>query len=53
MNWKVYKHNGRYIQGDLVSTHKTETAALKRAKKEIDFKFSEREEERDTYLVRW
>ena len=26
--WKVYKYNGHYIQGDLVSKHKTEDAAL-------------------------
>ena len=51
MNWKVYKHNGRYIQGDLVSTHKTETAALKKAKKEIDFKFSEREKKKNEILI--
>ena len=51
MNWKVYKHNGRYIEGDLVSTHKTEAAALKKAKKEIDFKFSEREKKKNEILI--
>jgi len=35
MSWKVYKWNGRFIQGDLISTHSTEAAALKKAKKEI------------------
>ena len=51
MNWKVYKHNGRYIEGDWVSTHKTEAAALKKAKKEIDFKFSEREKKKNEILI--
>jgi hypothetical protein len=27
--WKVYKWNGRIIQGDLVSKHSSEAAALK------------------------
>ena len=36
--WKVYKYNGHLIQGDLVSKHSSEAAALKAAKKEIGFK---------------
>ena len=32
--WKLYKYNGRYIMGDLISSHKTESAAMKKAKKE-------------------
>jgi len=38
--WKVYKWNGKYIQGDLISQHKTESAALKKAEKEIDFTYT-------------
>ena len=49
--WKLYKNNGRYIEGDLVSQHKTEDAAIKRAKKEIDFKFSEREKKKNEILI--
>ncbi len=41
--WKIYKYNGHYIQGDLISKHSTESAALKKAKKEINFKFSEKQ----------
>tara|TARA_R100000664_G_scaffold34011_1_gene53382 strand:+ start:1045 stop:1254 length:210 start_codon:yes stop_codon:yes gene_type:complete len=41
--WKIYKYNGRYIQGDFISKHSTESAALKKAKKEINFKFSEKQ----------
>ena len=36
--WKVYAYNGRFIQGDLVSKHSSEAAAVKAAKKKIDFK---------------
>ena len=49
--WKIYKYNGRYIQGDLVSSHKTEDAALKKAQKTIDFKFSEREKKKNEILI--
>ena len=28
--WKLYKWNGHYIQGDLVSKHASEDAALKK-----------------------
>ena len=49
--WKFYKHNGHYVEGELVSQHKTEDAAVKRAKKEIDFKFSEREKRKDEILI--
>ena len=37
--WKVYKWNGHYIQGDLISKHSSEDAALKRAAKEMKFTF--------------
>ena len=36
--WKVYKWDGHYIMGELVSKHSTESAALKAAKKSIKFK---------------
>ena len=49
--WKLYKHNGHYIEGELVSQHKTEDAAIKRAKKEIDFKYSEREKKKYEILI--
>jgi len=35
--WKVYKWNGHYIQGDLISEHSTENAALNKAKKKINY----------------
>ena len=35
--WKVYKWNGDYIQGDLVSEHSTEKAAVNKAKKKINY----------------
>lgn len=42
--WKLYKWNGHYIMGDLISKHTTEAAAIKRAKKEIDFVKTEKTE---------
>ena len=36
--YKVYKYDGHYIQGELVSKHTTESAAMKSAKKNIFFK---------------
>ena len=33
--YKVYKYNGHYIQGELVSKHTTESAAMKSAKEYI------------------
>jgi hypothetical protein len=36
--YKVYKYNGHYIQGELISKHTTESAAMKSAKKNIFFK---------------
>jgi hypothetical protein len=41
--WKVYKWNGQYIQGDLISEHKTESAAIKAAAKKIKFLKTEKE----------
>ena len=41
--WKVYKWNGHYIMGDLVSSHSSESAALKAAKKSIKFTKTEKQ----------
>tara|TARA_Y100001937_G_scaffold20452_1_gene28481 strand:- start:10 stop:225 length:216 start_codon:yes stop_codon:yes gene_type:complete len=49
--WKVYKWNGMYIQGDLISTHKTESAALKKAKKEISFTYAVKDDRADEKLI--
>jgi len=40
--WKFYKWNGHYIQGDFVSKHSSEDAALKKAAKEIGFTFADK-----------
>ena len=40
--WKLYKWNGHYIMGDLVSKHSSEDAAIKKATKEIGFTFAEK-----------
>ena len=51
MSWKVYKWNGRFIQGDLVSTHSSESAAIKKAKKEIKFVKSQKEESKKEIII--
>jgi hypothetical protein len=50
--WKVYKWNGHYIQGDFVSKHSSEDAAIKKAKKELDFVFAEKMK-RDSETLIW
>ena len=49
--WKIYRYNGHYIQGDLVSKHTTESAALKKAKKVINFTFSEKVKRKNEILI--
>ena len=51
MSWKVWKWNGRYIQGELVSSHTSEAAALKKAKKVIKHHRTERKEEKDEITI--
>ncbi len=51
MMWKVYKYNGHYIQDELISSHRSEDAAMKKAQKTIDFKFSEREKNKNEILI--
>ena len=48
MNCKLYKWNGKYIQGDLIGQHKTAALALKR---EIDFKFSVKEKNKNETII--
>jgi len=49
--WKVYKYNGHYIQGDLISKHTTESAAVKKAKKVLNFTFSEKVKSKNEILI--
>jgi hypothetical protein len=49
--WKVYKWNGNYIQGDLLSKHSSEAAALKAAKKSIKFIKTEKEKKGKEILI--
>ena len=49
--WKVYAYNGRFIQGDLVSKHSSEAAAIKAAKKKIDFKKQYREKSKEEIVI--
>jgi hypothetical protein len=49
--WKVYKWNGHYIMGDLVSKHSSEAAALKAAKKSIQYKRTEKVKKANETLI--
>ena len=49
--WKLWKWNGRFIQGDLISKHTSESAAIKRAKKEIEFKKQTKEISKDEIVI--
>ena len=49
--WKVYEYNGRFIQGDLISKHSSEAAAIKAAKKKIDFKKKYREKSKEEIVI--
>ena len=49
--WKVYRWNGRYILGDLISKHSSESAALKKAKKEVGHKKIQREESKEEIII--
>ncbi|MHA1940750.1 MAG: hypothetical protein ACW97P_03365 [Candidatus Hodarchaeales archaeon] len=40
--WKVFQYDGNYIQGNLVSKHSSEDAALKAAKKKINYTYCEK-----------
>ena len=51
MSWKVWKWNGHYIQGELLSSHTSETAALKKAKKEIKYLNAVKEEKKDEIVI--
>ena len=50
--WKLYKYDGNYIMGELISKHKTQSAALKRAQKEIGH-VREVEEQRPNESLIW
>ncbi len=51
MSWKVWKWDGHYIQGELLSSHSSESAALKKAKKEIKYLNAVKEEKKDEIVI--
>ena len=51
MSWKVWKWDGHYIQGELLSSHSSESAALKKAKKEIQYLNAVKEESKDEIVI--
>lgn len=49
--WKLYKWNGHYIMGELISKHSSEAAALKAAKKKIKFIKTEKEKKGKEIII--
>ena len=49
--WKVYAYNGRFIQGDLISKHSSESAAIKAAKKTLDVKKQVKEKTKEEIAI--
>jgi hypothetical protein len=43
--WKIYKWDGRYIQGEFISKHSSEDAAIKKASQSINFTFVEKQKQ--------
>jgi len=48
--WKVYKAS-HYIQGELITQHKTEAAARKKAKQEIEHSYTVKEENKKEIVI--
>jgi hypothetical protein len=49
--WKIYKYDGHYIKGELVSKHRSQTAALKKAKEVIGHLTEVEEVNKDEHLI--
>jgi hypothetical protein len=49
--WKLYKYDGRFIQGELVSKHTSQNAALKKAKEVIGHLTEVEEVRVDEHLI--
>ena len=49
--WKLYKYAGHYIQGELVSKHTSQKAALKKAKEVIGHLTEVEEVRVDEHLI--
>ena len=48
--WKIYKAT-EYIQGKLISQHKTEAAARKKAKKAIKYSYTVKEDNEEETVI--
>ena len=48
--WKIYKAT-EYIQGKLISQHKTEAAARKKAKKVIEYSYTVKEDSKEETVI--
>ena len=51
--WQLWEWNGNYIQGNLISKHKTKAAAISKAKKKLGKEIKLTEEERKEEHIVW
>jgi len=49
--WKLWRENNGYIQGELLSKHSSEKAALKKAKAVIEYKHKVKEEDIEEIVI--
>ena len=49
--WQFWDGNNKYIQGKLISQHKTEAAARKKAKKVIKYSYTVKEDNKEEAVI--
>jgi hypothetical protein len=49
--WKLWREHNGYIQGELISKHASDKAALKKAKTVIEYKYQVREEDTNEIVI--
>lgn len=49
--WKLWQEYNGYIQGELISKHASEKAALKKAKTVIEYKYETKEEDTEEIVI--
>lgn len=49
--WKLWREYNNYIQGELVSSHSSEAAALKKAAAVLEYKHRAKEEDKNEIVI--
>ena len=49
--WKLWREHNGYIQGELLSKHASDKAALKKAKTVIEYEYTVRDEDEDGDII--